>query len=58
MAPVFFVLFAVVIFGHEGDGAEVHVECVDVMLGEKADSQPWVLRDEAFRGGELTDEEF
>ena len=58
MAPVFFVLSSVVIFGHEGDGAAVHVERVDVMLGEETYTQPWVLGDEAFRGGELADEEF
>ena len=38
VAAVFFVLFAVVVFGHEGDGAEVHVECIDVVLGKEAHS--------------------
>ena len=56
--PVFFVLFAVVVFGHEGDGAEIHVEGVDVVLGKEAYAQPWVLGYEAFRGGELANEEF
>lgn len=58
MAAVFLVCLAVVIFRHEGDGGGVHVEGVDVVLGEEADAQAGVLADEAFGGGELADEEF
>ncbi len=58
VAAVFFVLFAGEIFRHEADGAGVHVEGVDVVLGEEADAEAWVLADEALGGGELADEEF
>ena len=56
--PVFFVLSSVVIFRHEGYGAEIHVQRVDVVLGKEAYSESWVLGNETFRGGELSDEEF
>ncbi len=47
VTAVLFVLFARVVFGHEADGAGVHVEGVDVVLGEEADAQARVLRYEA-----------
>lgn len=58
VAAVFFVLFAGEVFRHEADGAGVHVEGVDVVLGEEADAEAWVLADEALGGRELADEEF
>lgn len=38
VATVFLVLLAGVVLRHEADGAGVHVEGVDVVLGEEADS--------------------
>ena len=58
MASVFLVLFTGVVLRHEADGAGVHVEGVDVVLGEEANSQTRVLGYEADRGLELADEEF
>lgn len=58
VASVFLVLFAGIVLRHEADGAGVHVQGVDVVLGEEADSQPRVLGYEADRGLELADEEF
>ena len=58
VAPVFLVLLAGIVLRHEADGAGVHVQGVDVVLGEETDSEPGVLRYEADRGLELADEEF
>ena len=55
---VLLVLLARVVFRHEGDGADGHVEGVDVVLGEEADAQAGVLGDESRRGLEVADEEF
>ena len=55
---VLLVLLARVLFRHEADGAGVHVEGVDVVLGEEADAEARVLRDQAHRRLELADEEF
>ena len=58
MAPVLLVRFARVVARHEGDGAGIHVQRVDVVLCEEADAEAWVLRDESLRGFQLADEEF
>ena len=58
VASVFLVLFTGIVLRHEADGAGVHVEGVDVVLGEEANSQTRVLGYEADRGLELADEEF
>ena len=58
VAAVLLVLFAGVVLGHEADGAGVHVQGVDVVLGEETDAEPGVLRYEADGGLELADEEF
>ena len=58
VASVLLVLFAGVVLRHEADGAGVHVQGVDVVLGEETDPEPGVLRYEADRGLELADEEF
>ena len=58
VAAVLLVLFAGVVLRHEGDGAGVHVQGVDVVLGEESDPEPGVLRYEADGGLELADEEF
>ena len=58
VASVLLVLFAGIVLRHEADGAGVHVQGVDVVLGEETDSEPGVLRYEADRGLELADEEF
>ena len=55
---VLLVLLARVILRHESDGADGHVEGVDVVLGEEADAEAGVLGDEAGRGLEVADEEF
>jgi hypothetical protein len=57
VATVLFVVLAWVVDGHEADGAVVHVEGVDVVLGEEADAQTWVLRDQTGCGSELANEE-
>ena len=54
---VFLVLLARVVLGHEADRAGVHVQGVDVVLGEEADAQTRVLGYEAGRGLQLADEE-
>lgn len=56
--PVFLVLLARVVLRHEADGAGGHVQGVDVVLGEEADAEAWVLADEAGGGLELCDEQF
>ena len=58
LAAVFLVGAARVGAGHEGDGAGGEVEGVDVVLGEEADAEAWVLGDETRGGGELVGEEF
>ena len=58
MASVFLVLFARVILRHEADGAGIHIESVDVVLGEETDSQTRVLGDEADGWLKLADKEF
>ena len=47
VAAVLLVGFSVVIFRHEGHGGDVHVEGVDVVLGEESHAQARVLADEA-----------
>ena len=58
VTAVFLVGFAVVVLRHEGHGGGVHVEGVDVVLGEEADAQARVLTDETLCWSELADEEF
>lgn len=58
VAAVLLVLLARVVLRHEGDGAGVHVQGVDVVLGEEADAQARVLGYQPDRGLELADEEF
>lgn len=57
VATVVFVRLAWVVGGHEADCAVVHIESVDVVLGEEADAETWVLRDETACGRELADEQ-
>ena len=57
VAAVLLVLLARVVLRHEGDGAGVHVQGVDVVLGEEADAQARVLGYQPDRGLELADEE-
>ncbi len=58
VATVLLVGLTGVIPRHEADGGGVHVEGVDVVLGEEADAETGVLRDEAGRRLKLADEEF
>ena len=58
VAPVLLIRFARVRARHEGDGARVHIQRVDVVLREETDAEAWVLRDEALAGFQLADEEF
>ena len=58
VASVLLVLFAGVVLRHEADGAGVHVEGVDVVLGKETDPQARILRYESDGGLELADEEF
>ena len=58
MAAVLFVAFAGELAGHEGDGGDVHVQGVDVVLGEETDAEAGVLGYETFCRGQGTDEEF
>ena len=58
MAAVLLVGAAVVLAAEEGERAGVHVEGVDVVLGEVADAEAGVLRDEARGWGEGADEQF
>lgn len=58
MASIFLVLFAGVVLRHEADGAGIHIESVDVVLGEETDSQTRVLGDEADGRLELADKKF